>query len=377
MAKCRIDAVADPLFEAYSWSQVKPKITLYSTHPSDTHNANGIRMRYFFEELEQSFETELILPLIPSVKNGLPIWWRLIRELASGIGLSLRLFFSKRNLVILSWPPYITVLTAALTLAVFKRKFILDIRDPYPEIFFELGIFSADSFLGRLFTGLTKFAISRSLGVSVATNGIRKIIDSYRPSKKTITIFNGFDPQTFSRRKSGKFDKFTLIFHGNLAKMQNIDLLIQIARKCPDDIDLVVAGSGPQEAKIVREKRIIFLGSLPHKQIAEIVSKAHVGLSFRNEGLINKISFPVKVFEYMGAGLPVISTPHSEAGSTLEANRLGYQFHNSEVEKIVEKIIFLKHNYEMTTPPLQFSRRGQTKAFVQFVRSVWEEQTAR
>ena len=113
----------------------------------------------------------------------------------------------------------------------------------------------------------------------------------------------------FPKNPKDKFEKFTLIFHGNLARMQNIDLLIKIARSCPEDVDVLVAGFGPGEKKIRREKRIKFLGRLSYEKIPEIVTKSHVGLSFRNKGLVNEMSFPVKIFEYIGAGLPVISTP--------------------------------------------------------------------
>ena len=346
------------------------KLVYYSAYDFETYNASSIRTSYFLKELKQKFEVKLIFPLFPHAKNSRPLWWRLVKEILSGIELSSRLILSNHKLVILSSPPYVTILIAALSMAVLKRKFILDIRDPYPEVLFELNIFSPTSILGKILKSLTKFSLSKSLGVVTATNGVEKIIKSYNANKNITSVLNGFDPEIFSPKPPDKkFEKFTLIFHGNLARMQNINLLTQVASLCPENIDILVAGSGPLEKKVKQEKRITFLGSLSYKDVAQVVNKSHVGLSFRKDGFVNRASFPVKIFEYIGAGIPVITTPQSDVGNFLEENNLGYQFQNTELEKIIEKIIHLKDNYKTTQPYHKFSRLTQAKMFVQFVHS--------
>ena len=346
------------------------RVTYYSAYAFKTDNASTIRASYFLKELQKKFEVKLISPLFPPASNSCPLWWRLVREVFSGIDLSIRLLFSSHKLVILSSPPYITILIASLSMTLLKRKFILDIRDPYPEVLFELNILSPTSILGRTLKRLTKFSFSKSLGIVVTTHGTEKIIRSYKANENIIPIFNGFDPEVFTPSPlDQKFERFTLVFHGNLARMQNIDLLIQVARRCPEDIDILVAGSGPLEKKVKQEQRITFLGMLPYKYLATIVNKSHVGLSFRKDGFINTLSFPVKIFEYMGAGLPVISTPQSDIGYLLEENNLGYQFQNMELEEIIEKILYLKAHYRATQPDYKFSRPNQAKVFTQFIDS--------
>ena len=350
------------------------KIAYYSAYPLNFHNASANRMRYFLKELQRKFEVDLFLPLLPQVKNTRPLWWRLFRESFSGIELSIRLILPKHKLIILSSPPYVTILMAALSLSLLKRKFILDIRDPYPEVFFELKLFSSSSVLGKILKSLTKFTFMRSSGIVAATKGIKEIIESYDINKNVHPFFNGFDPSIFYPRNiTDKFKRFTLVYHGTLARMQNVDLLIQVANSCPEDIDILVAGAGPKEEKIKQEKRINYLGSLSYKDVANVVTKSHVGLSFMNEELIGKISFPSKVFEYIGSGLPVISTPYTEAGDFLEKNKLGFQFKNNELDKIFEKINFLKCNYRTNTPDYNYSRQSQAEKFAGFVDSLSEK----
>lgn len=343
-------------------------IIYYSPYALGADNASSVRLGYFFKELKKNHDVKIIFPWLPPVRNNRPMWWRVIREVGAGVELSVRLMFSPTRLVILSSPPYLTILMAALAMSVVGRKFILDIRDPYPEVLFELKIFSPSSFLGRFLKSLTKFVFSRSVGVVSTTHGIEEIIRSYQANSHTKVVFNGFDPELFSPKAlSEKFEKFTLIFHGNLARMQNIDLLIQVARGCPEDIDILVAGAGPLEDSIKKEKRIRFLGSLSHREVAKTVNRCHVGLSFRNNGFVNRVSFPVRVLEYMGAGLPVISTPRSDVGNLLEEQDLGYQFENTEVERIVNQILHLKEHYRATQPYYKFSRVTQARIFAQFI----------
>ena len=68
----------------------------------------------------------------------------------------------------------------------------------------------------------------------------------------------------------------------------------------------------------------------------------------RTDGGIGKTAFPVKVFEYIGAGLPVIVTPVSEAGGVVEGEKIGLQCDN-DINKIINGIYNIKDNYTQYT----------------------------
>ena len=352
-------------------------VLYFSAYPLHTDNASTVRARYFTDELKKHFDVEVLVSLVSPVKNHRPNILRLMGEIMAGLEFSMQLILRPRRwkaLTILSSPPYITILIAAFSLILLNRKFILDIRDPYPEVYFDQKLLSRTSIFGKIFTFWTKYIYTRALGISVATEGIGQIVENNDINRKVEVILNGFDPNIFYPiPKKEKFKKFTLVFHGNLAKMQNIDLLIEMAKRCPKDIDILVAGWGQEEGKIKREKNITFLGRSPYTDIARAVSKAHVGLSFRKDGPINKISFPVKVFEYIGAGLPVISTPrNSEAGIFLEENNLGYRFETSDIEGIMKKIFELKTNHKAVRLKSyeKLFRQNLAKKFATFVLQV-------
>lgn len=330
-------------------------------------DASSIRARYFVSELRRrNHNVNLLKPTLNAPSNKLGLISRLIRELLLGIEVSFRLLINKNDLVVLSSPPYITVLIAGLTLGLVRKRYILDIRDIYPEVFIHLGLINENGFIAKILKHLTKHLYRKANAIITATQGLNTIVDSYGLNVPSKTILNGYDPDLFYKSEE-KFQNFTLVFHGNLAKMQNIDLLLDIAERLPSEIDIVVAGDGPQAQKLKAHQRIKFLGKIPYQEVAAVVRKSHLGLSFRNNGIINETAFPVKTFEYIGAGIPIISTPPSEAGSFIEERGLGKQFQNDQVDEIVNSILEYRNYQSPLTDTSELTRQSQAQRFADFV----------
>ena len=162
----------------------------------------SIRARYFYKELNQNFNVSLMTPFFPVPKNHYPLLFRLLGEAFLGLELSIRLFFTRCDLVVLSSPPYVSVLITGLFLSFFNRSFILDVRDLYPEVFFELGFFSPSSLPGRFLKSLTQYVCKKAKGIVATTKKMETTIKSYKVNENTATVFNGFDPNLFFSKKS-------------------------------------------------------------------------------------------------------------------------------------------------------------------------------
>ncbi|HYC86014.1 MAG TPA: hypothetical protein VEB86_12370, partial [Chryseosolibacter sp.] len=79
-------------------------------------------------------------------------------------------------------------------------------------------------------------------------------------------------------------------------------------------------------------------GELSNAEVRTILPHAHLGISFQRDTEISKNSFPSKVFEFIGAGIPSIITPISEAGDFVDEHQLGFQFNPDEKRRIFEAI---------------------------------------
>ena len=86
------------------------------------------------------------------------------------------------------------------------------------------------------------------------------------------------------------------------------------------------------------QENVTFLNPLPHEQVLDIMSNSDIGLSFRKENILTKLSCPVKDFEYAASGLHVVSSPVTESGRLLAEMGLGKSFLNNDSTGVIDYI---------------------------------------
>jgi len=108
-------------------------------------------------------------------------------------------------------------------------------------------------------------------------------------------------------------DKFkTILYTGTLAKRYGIKNLVQAFRLIKSNsYRLYIAGEGDFREDIEHissiDKRIHYLGQIPHNEILILQKKATVLINPRtSEGTYTKYSFPSKTLEYLASGTPTI-----------------------------------------------------------------------
>ena len=297
---------------------------------------------------------------------------RLIWEIISGLELFIRILFSRKDYYILSSPPFVSILIAHLGARLKGAKYILDIRDIYPDVYFHQGLIEEKSLLGNLIKAFTRGMYESSHGVVSVTPGLVDKIRSLAPKTKNVSLLiNGVD-QDFFRPTTLKYEKFTVIFHGNMGKIQNIPTILKVASSLlhHDDIEFVFIGSGPQEElfKDIKLKNVKYLGPKSYPEIPQLISRAHVGFSARRDDDIGTDAFPVKVFEYLGVEIPVILTPKSGIMKSFSANGIA-EFGNDEIELIARKILEWKDFYPKVQIDKGIARRDSSKIILDLIRN--------
>lgn len=109
-----------------------------------------------------------------------------------------------------------------------------------------------------------------------------------------------------------------LMYVGILLEKRNPALLCEAVLKAVKDgmnFELVFIGSGPEREKLVKyaaksDGCIRILDPIPHSEIASSLASAHIGVTSLPEPDDAKYeaSSPIKLFEYMAAGLPILAT---------------------------------------------------------------------
>ena len=103
---------------------------------------------------------------------------------------------------------------------------------------------------------------------------------------------------------------------GGISELRGIYEIVQAVDLLKDafEVKLVLGGSfSPPilEERIRQEsgwRKVEYIGWLDRKQVAEALSKARAGLVIIHPEPRYMVSYPVKMFEYMSAGLPVIAS---------------------------------------------------------------------
>jgi glycosyltransferase involved in cell wall biosynthesis len=120
------------------------------------------------------------------------------------------------------------------------------------------------------------------------------------------------------------------IFAGRLEKIKNIDRIIRIYSKLPENIKrehaFFIAGYGTQEsylrslAESLRiSDRVVFLGSLDNAELLEECSRHRLLLMASSQE-----GFPMAIAEALSLGLPVVTTDTGDIARFVKSNYNGF-----------------------------------------------------
>jgi glycosyltransferase involved in cell wall biosynthesis len=157
------------------------------------------------------------------------------------------------------------------------------------------------------------------------------------PGAPTAVVPNGVDAEAFARlpdpvatraRLGLPNDRPILGFAGSLRPWHGLDLAIDALPELPDAV-LVVAGDGQIRTELESQARardvtdrIRWLGQLDHSQVPGFLAALDVALV--PYPALEDFSFsPLKVFEYLAAGVPIVAADIGQVRTVLEEGRWG------------------------------------------------------
>jgi glycosyltransferase involved in cell wall biosynthesis len=126
-------------------------------------------------------------------------------------------------------------------------------------------------------------------------------------------------------------DKKIILYQGALNIGRGIEQVIDLMTHIDNSI-FVIAGSGNIEQQLkerVREKKlenkVIFLGKLPFEHLNSLTKKADIGLILQEDICLSyHYCLPNRLFDFIKAGVPVVSTSQPEIIKIVECEQIGY-----------------------------------------------------
>lgn len=225
---------------------------------------------------------------------------------------------------------------------------IVDVLDLWPELFEMLLPRRVRAIAGLLLAPLyaRRDRLVEHAAAVVAVTGDYLAQVRHRVSPKVAeVIYLGVDAASFlpPAPAPGAGGPLELIYAGTLGDAYDMPALIEaigrLARDaCP--IHLTIAGDGPRRADIIALATrfpacVTFMGKVEADALPTLYARAHVGLATYSAG--STVSMPVKLFDYMAAGLATIGSMQGEAGALLHQG-IGRSYQAGSADALVDAI---------------------------------------
>ena len=123
----------------------------------------------------------------------------------------------------------------------------------------------------------------------------------------------------------------------------------QLAKEGNQTVQFIISGDGDNYSKYCKMAKglpnIVFTGWVDLPQIVYLMRIADIGLAAYAEGAFQGL--PNKIFEYMCAGIPILSSLTGESEELLRLNQCGLIFEAGDVNSFLDKLLVLINNEEL------------------------------
>ncbi|PNZ24949.1 putative glycosyl transferase [Staphylococcus petrasii] len=228
--------------------------------------------------------------------------------------------------------------------------FIIDIRDLWPEIYYEVTPKISHPLI-KLLVNRSKQSLSQVLNGTAAVTGVTKGFVNYglkisglTPRKYDIpfhTAYPKFDLDYYKKRFEefwGEYnlnkDDFIVTFVGNFGKQFDLETLEEAIDKIENsNIKFVLCGTGEKydyfANKYKNEKNVIIPGWVGKDEIASLIATSNIGIAPYKDSMNFRLNAPNKFGEYLSASLPILVSVSGIMSELLLENRCGYQYKSS------------------------------------------------
>lgn len=284
--------------------------------------------------------------------NGLKRYVNMLTFTAALIGVGAR---QRRPDIIVGSSPHLLAGFGAWLLARrFRVPFIFEVRDMWPDMLVQLGL--TTPLIITPLKRLEAFLYKRADRVIALTDGIAERVAAKGVDADRIEVVpNGIlrpapiddDTRDAMRRALGWEGKVVVVWAGSHNPMNGLDVVIEAARllRGHDAIRFAFIGDGALKMQLIEQARgldnVVFHDPLPKTEMSAWLRAADLGLLHSRRFEVFSGARPNKLFDYMAAGLPIVSTVPGEAWSLIERVNAGVFAEWENPEALAEAVMRL------------------------------------
>ena len=239
---------------------------------------------------------------------------------------------------------------------------IVDIRDLWPDLYLRA--------FPRWLQAVARLALTpefrRASRILRAADGITAVSDGYldwglenagrsrRPHDRVFPL--GYVSRAAStdaapevtRQKHGiPAHALAVTFVGTFGASYDLTTVVAAAAACPSvngvPVHFILAGDGDERARLQKmagdADNVTFTGWLDEPEIRALLNASDVGLAAYSQAATQ--SLPNKLYEYLAAGLPILSSLGGEQQALIDRHHIGLHYTPHHPELLVERVSWL------------------------------------
>lgn len=156
----------------------------------------------------------------------------------------------------------------------------------------------------------------------------------------------------------------SLCYTGLITLKRGLQEMIQVADQT--HTELVLAGhlQNPSLKEVINaSNKVNYVGHVDRHGLQTIYRKSIAGIALLHPSPTFNEALPIKLFEYMAAGIPVIASHFSLWRNIVEQNHCGFCVDPIDVNQISEKVNYLKSNLDVAKEMGENGRKAVAQFF--------------
>ena len=259
---------------------------------------------------------------------------------------------NKIDYIITTGPPHSSHLIGQKIHNKYKLKWIVDLRDPWSELFYLKSKFRF-SFSKKINDRL-EYKVLENADAIITTVGGRyhKILSGKISNPNKIhKIYNGYDKLNYDKIKEIKPSKYNIVFTGVLTKNHNYEIfheVLKILSPSKQNLNMVFTLAGRIDKNITKvysdEIELINKGYVDHDIAISIIKSSHLLINFNYKETEETDMISGKLIEYLASGTPIINFSNS-AKESHEVLKLSPKSFNANINSVKLVVDFIKSEY--------------------------------
>ena len=295
-------------------------------------------------------------------------WPRLFNQLSFAASVLWQNFvlpegMARPDVVVVSSPTFFPVVSGWLLARRYGAKFVFEVRDLWPAIFVQMGLFRHGSAVVRVLEKLEMFLYRRADAVVTVTRSFaREIIRRGIPEAKLAVVYNGVSDADLALSASVRTDGSVgrlraqlgispltkvVLYIGNHGQAQALGQVIDAARllvRRTDVVFLMVGGGADKERLISYAKgvpNVQFLPAVKHQDVWAYYAMADINLVCLKNIPDFDMFIPSKMFEIMAARSCAVAGLRGEGAEIMQESGCALVVPSEEPEKMASALTAL------------------------------------